>query len=561
MMKMECISGPLMGKTWVVEEGRICRIGRSPDSDIEIPRDRTVSLDNTILTVKDGIPYVGARKVYADENNGTWVNGNYLNKTVEEGGNEEGWVPLCNDDVISIGSYGKSARFRVISDNQLSMAQIRKILPKEIGKTRTGRPQNLFAHAREVNPARIRRQVREAMEKNYRENSLDAVLSHEEQDMIDAVSEKKIRFKDTGLQDYSGIEEQIIKDIKAQNDAFDELENISDNRVRLKDFSSEVSGERGGTKKKELERPIPVQAAAVKEYKEDFRFSKLDQIGKGGFSNVYLIRDSRDGELLALKSLDVAQYMTSSQEAKYLREADIGEKLDHRNLVKTYDIRKHNGKYYMVMEYCDGGSIDDLMKDAGGYLELDEATDYFLQVLDGLDYLHNVMIKQPDQNGVMQTLKGVVHRDIKPSNMLIKNISGKKIVKISDFGLAKAYQLAGDSGITAAEAGGSRKYCSKRQYTGNFRFAEPQDDVFSAVASYYEMITGKCVRDCDKYRSLEVAIFQGSLVPVRKANPHIPQELADVIDSVLQEESWPSDSQFTTAKELKEKIKIALDIR
>ena len=567
MIKVECISGPLMGETWTVEAGRTYKIGRSPDADIEITGDRTVSSRNTVLAVKDGVPYVGACKVHDDESNGTWVNDSYLSEKVDDTEQEKGWIPLYNEDVISIGWKGRSAKFRVISDKKLSMEQIRKTLPKEMGKSQLSRPQNLLAQAKEVNPDRIRRQVREAMERVYRENDLTAAeeagFFDEERKRINTVDEKRIRFKEAELPDSSKIEEQILKEIKARNDAFDDLEEILDRQVRLKEFVPEASERmRDGQKKKTMqERPVPIHAAVSKNYKENFQFSKLDQIGKGGFSNVYLIRDSRDGELLVMKSLDVVKDMTASQEAKYLREADIGEKLDHPNLVKTYDIRKHNGNYYMLMEYCDGGSIKDLMENAGGYLDLEEATDYFLQVLDGLDYLHNAVLEQPDQNGVMQKINGVVHRDIKPANMLVKKVSGKKMVKLGDFGLAKSYELAGFSGVTGGEAGGSRRYCSKRQYTGNFRYVEPQDDVFSAAASYYEMITGKCVRDCSKYPSLDVAIFEGSLVPVCRANPHIPKALADVIDSVLKEESWPSDSHFTTAKELKEKIKIALDIR
>ena len=64
MIKMECISGPLMGEIWTVEEGRKYRIGRSPDADIEITGDRTVSSKNTVVSVKDGVPYVGACKFY-----------------------------------------------------------------------------------------------------------------------------------------------------------------------------------------------------------------------------------------------------------------------------------------------------------------------------------------------------------------------------------------------------------------------------------------------------------------------------------------------------------------
>ena len=565
--KLECISGSLKGKSWTFREGIKYRLARDRNADISTPPgEMTISSRNTFLTIQNGIPYVGSGKVNDDGTVGTWLNGSYLTEKADDNDIKKGWFPLNNNDTIAIGYGGREMKFRFMCpERSFSMTEARKTVERELQNFNGRRPYNIHKHAKDVNPGRIKRQVQEAMEQIYSGKNLMVEDWDKEfsEDVCKEVSQKHIRFREKEISAKKDILEHIRKDIKAQNDLINEQEEILDSPVRVKEFIPEKEKQPAKQAKNMIkERELTILSSeAAKDYKTNFSFDTLKKIGSGGFSNVFLIRDRRDQELLVLKSLDVVKNMTSIQEAKYLREADLGERLDHKNLVKTYDIRKHNGNYYMIMEHCDGGSIGDLMKESYGYLDLEEATEYFLQVLDGLDYLHNVEIEQPDQNGVIHKVKGIVHRDIKPENMLIKNTDGKRVIKISDFGLSKSYELAGYSGITNGEVAGSRKYCSKRQFSDYYKYVGPQDDVFSAAASYYEMITGKCVRDREKYKDLNFAILAGSLVPVREANPHIPQALAEVIDSVLQEESLGSESQFTTAKELKEKIKDALDIR
>lgn len=564
--RLECISGVLKGSTWTFREGMEYRIGRNKGADIRTPDgEMSIARENTVLKIMNGTPYIGSCKVNDRKSVGTWLNGFYLVDRADDYDMEKGWQPLSNDDIISIGLYGEDMKFRFnCPDRQLSMSEIRVHLERELRNPQNRRPQNILKNAKTVDPDRVKGQVGKAMEKIYQEKDLSVRAQKDFPETVyEDIGEKRAEFTEIDISEERSIVSHILDNARIQNRAVDDREEILASGVRIEEFVPGISGQISRQKKLETEENVSVFLAASsgKNYKTNFAFDTIKQIGKGGFSNVFLIRDQRDDELLVLKSLDVVREMTREQEAKCLREADLGERLDHKNLVKTYDIRKHNGNYYMIMEYCDGGSVADRMKEFYGYLDLDEATDYILQVLDGLDYLHNAEIEQPDQNGNMRNIKGVVHRDIKPENMLIKNVNGKKVVKISDFGLSKSYQLAGESGVTNGGAAGSLKYCSKRQFSDNYRYAGPQEDVFSAAASYYEMITGKCIRDRNKFKNLHFAILAGSKVPVRAANPHVPRELAEVLDSVLQEEDWGSSGRFTTAGELKEKIKNALNIQ
>lgn len=620
---LKCISGSLKGKTWTFQEGKYYQLGRSKDAEISIPdAEVTVSSQNTFFTVRNGVPYIGNRKVHATQNVGTWLNDTYLAEVAEEKNLRNGWYPLYNDDTIAIGYGGTAMQFSFsCPDREFSIEEARTILKKEIASFEGRRPYRMqkgadwnrisadqnWMHANQdrvsadqdqLLPPSILREVKEGVKaggrirkSGEREDDRKAELWKDVKEsfwnkedlerVFGDLLEKRVRLEKPQTLDEmekKEVSKQIVQNLH-DRDAWAKQWELKRSRwqkqsVRLEpwetsafeadeDFAAEKMRNTANASDfgKEKNRKAWEQEAVSqkKDYKGDFSFKMQKKIGEGGFSNVYLAVDQRDETNFVIKAMDVVKDPTARQKAMYFREADLGERLNHKNLVKTYDIRIVKDSYCILMEYCNGGTIADRMKEFYGYLDLEEATSYFFQVLDALDYLHNVEIEQKDKDGVLHSVKGIVHRDIKPANMLISVEDGKEIVKLSDFGLSKSYELAGYSGITQGGGAASLKYCSKRQFS-NYQYVGPQDDVFSAVASYYEMITGKCVRDTHKYVDINRAIWAGSLLPVREANPQIPRALAKVIDSVLQEEAIPADSnfEFTTAKELKRKIKDAL---
>lgn len=606
---LKCISGSLKGKTWTFQEGKYYQLGRSKDAEISIPdAEVTVSSQNTFFTVRNGVPYIGNRKVHATQNVGTWLNDTYLAEVAEEKNLRNGWYPLYNDDTIAIGYGGTAMQFSFsCPEREFSIEEARTILKKEIASFEGRRPYRMQKSADwnqihtgqdQLLPPSILRKVKEGVKAGGRIQK-----SGEREDEREAELWKDVKesfwYKEDLERVFGDLLEKRVRLEKPQT--LDEMEkkevskrivqNLHDRDAWAKRWEPKRSGwqnqsvwlqpwepsvcegdgdlaagkcrnaanaaDFGEEKDRKAWEQEPV--SKKKDYKGDFPFRWNKPIGEGGFSNVYLAIDERDGTNFVIKAMNVVKDPTARQKAMYFREADLGERLNHKNLVKTYDIRIVKDTYCILMEYCNGGTIANRMKEFYGYLDLEEATSYFFQVLDALDYLHNVEIEQKDTDGVLHSVKGIVHRDIKPANMLISVENGKEIVKLSDFGLSKSYELAGYSGITQGGGAASLKYCSKRQFS-NYKYVGPQDDVFSAVASYYEMITGKCVRDTHKYVDINHAIWAGSLLPVREANPQIPRALAEVIDSVLQEEALPVDSnfEFTTAKELKRKIKDAL---
>lgn len=155
--------------------------------------------------------------------------------------------------------------------------------------------------------------------------------------------------------------------------------------------------------------------------------SPSDLIGKGGFSDVYKAWDTQDEQFVALK------IATASASEKYdlTNEVKKIKKLKHPNLIEYYDlyevctgtkdIHGHELNYQVaVMEYADGGTLGDLLKNKP--LTNTEAEELAEGIIDGLAYLH---------------ANNITHRDLKPANILLTTKDGKRIPKITDFGLAK----------------------------------------------------------------------------------------------------------------------------
>lgn len=294
----------------------------------------------------------------------------------------------------------------------------------------------------------------------------------------------------------------------------------------------------------------PVTSAAARErVRKTADYRKIRKLGEGGFASVYLVEDPVDKSYFALKEMHPQVKLKGPHINWFIREASIAKQLNHQNVVKTYTVDETKGNMCILMEYCPNGSVMDLLK-RKGTLSIREATDLFLQLLDGLDYIHHAPLTVQDKYGDDQKVRGIVHRDIKPDNMLF---SHDGTLKISDLGLAKAYDLAGMSGGTmAGQTVASFLYAPRKQVM-KYRYAKPDVDVFCAVASYYQMLTGKSIRNFKKVPHIE--IYDLPVVPIRQRNPGIPESLANLIDRVLAEDEETEETRCLTAGELKGEIR------
>jgi serine/threonine-protein kinase len=171
------------------------------------------------------------------------------------------------------------------------------------------------------------------------------------------------------------------------------------------------------------------------------------ELGRGGMAVVYAGWHETLDRPVALKVLAAHLADDPQFRARFLREARIAARLNHPNLVRTYDITEHDGLPCIVMELVPGGTLE------GGRLTRAEAA----QVAAGLAFAH---------------ANGVVHRDLKPANIL-RGASGEP--KLADFGIARALD---DTRLTEAGAiVGTLRYLAPEQAAG--RTAGPEADVYA----------------------------------------------------------------------------------
>ena len=144
-----------------------------------------------------------------------------------------------------------------------------------------------------------------------------------------------------------------------------------------------------------------------------------------------------------------------------------------------------------TLEFCDGGSLDVLLKQRGGPLCVEEAGAIIRQALDGLEYAHTAEIPQVKQaDGSVGRGRGLVHRDLKPHNIFLSGAGANQIAKIADYGLAKAFDTAGLSGQTRTGVAAGTPHFMPRQQVINFKYAKPEVDVWAMAASLYYLLAG-----------------------------------------------------------------------
>ena len=198
---------------------------------------------------------------------------------------------------------------------------------------------------------------------------------------------------------------------------------------------------------------------------------RLDRrLGVGGMATVQLAFDTRLERNVAVKLLAEHLAEDASFISRFRREALAAAKLVHPNIVQVFDFGtdQGSGRQFIVMEFVDGNSCAELLRDRGPMTPRD-AVDILTQACRGLDYAHR---------------NGVVHRDVKPGNLMV-NTDG--VVKLADFGIAKA---AEQSDITkVGSVLGTAAYLSPEQARGEP--AGPPSDLYALGVVSYQLMAGK----------------------------------------------------------------------
>ena len=160
---------------------------------------------------------------------------------------------------------------------------------------------------------------------------------------------------------------------------------------------------------------------------------------------------------------------------RFAREAKILRDLDHPNIVGFRTAGEAGGQLYVVMEYVPGRSAAAVAA-RDGTIAPTRLLGWAAQFLDALAHAH---------------ARGFVHRDLKPANLLVTETPGGEVVRVADFGLARAYEVTGLSGLTRTNAtGGTLAYMPPEQVR-DFRAAGPPADQYAAAATLFQLLTGR----------------------------------------------------------------------
>jgi pSer/pThr/pTyr-binding forkhead associated (FHA) protein len=279
------------------------------------------------------------------------------------------------------------------------------------------------------------------------------------------------------------------------------------------------------------------------------------ELGRGGMGLVWLARNDVSRELVALKVM--LPQVAADQRAKqsFLREVENTKALRHRNIVEFRESGCSGGTFFFVLEYCGNGSVDKLMNARGGKLSMKEAMPIICDVLNGLEYAHNATIPNVRlRDGRYAEGHGFVHRDLSPHNILLTEIHGNGVAKVSDYGLGKAFDTAGLSGYTRTGSTAGKPSFMPRQQVINFKYAGPEVDVWAAAACLYNMLTGAYPRDFPRGKDVWQTVLESEPIPIRRRDSRIPPRLAKVIDTALIDRP---EIIFKTAADLKKALLVA----
>ncbi|HLL86372.1 MAG TPA: protein kinase [Thermoleophilaceae bacterium] len=243
------------------------------------------------------------------------------------------------------------------------------------------------------------------------------------------------------------------------------------------------------------------------------RYQLDSRLGAGGMSTVFLGLDTVLERRVAIKLL--AEHLAEDDTfvARFRREALAAARLQHPNVVQVYDSGRDadSGRHYIVMEYVDGPSCADLLRDRGS-LPVEDCVSYLRDGCRGLDYAHRA---------------GVVHRDVKPGNLLVAEDSG--MVKLADFGIAKA---AEQSRVTqVGSVLGTAAYLSPEQARGEE--AGPASDIYSLGVCGYQFLTGRLPFEYSSLTELALKQQEAEVAPITELRPEVPPELDRAVRACL----------------------------
>lgn len=233
----------------------------------------------------------------------------------------------------------------------------------------------------------------------------------------------------------------------------------------------------------------------------DEKYEILREIGRGGMSVVYLAMDTHLNKQWAVKEIK-KQGSSKNDEIivnSLLAEANLMKRLDHPALPRIVDIIDNGVTIYVIMDYIEGESLDNILNEYGSQPEK-SVIEWAKQLCDALSYLHSQ--KPP-----------IIYRDMKPANIMLKPEGN---IKIIDFGIAREYK---EQNLKDTTVLGTRGYAPPEQYSGQ---TDARSDIFALGMTMYHLLTGVKPVSGEAY------------TPVRAKNPQLSEGIEIIINKCVE---------------------------
>ncbi len=246
-------------------------------------------------------------------------------------------------------------------------------------------------------------------------------------------------------------------------------------------------------------------------------------VARSGMATIYRATDTRDNRTVALKIPHPDVEADPVFFDRFKREAGIGERLNHPNVMRVYNSEKRS-RVYMVMEWCEGRLLRRILEE--GRIPQERALRIATQVLQALDYIH---------------ANGVVHRDLKPENVMVDDDDH---IKLIDFGIASD---ASARRLTYANfnAGlGTPDYISPEQVKG--KRGDARSDIYAMGVILYEMLTGKLPFTGPSPLAVMNDRLLNHPIPPRVADASVSPQLQEIIYRALERDPR---NRYTHAQE------------
>jgi serine/threonine protein kinase/Tol biopolymer transport system component len=246
-------------------------------------------------------------------------------------------------------------------------------------------------------------------------------------------------------------------------------------------------------------------------------------LGAGGMGEVYRATDHKLGREVAVKVLPEDFAQQPDRLARFEREAKVLASLNHPNIASIYGLEESDGVRCLILELVEGKTLHELI--GAGALPVDRVMGFALQIAEALEVAHE---------------KGIVHRDLKPANVIV---TPEGVVKVLDFGLAKAFAEESDPDASASmsptmtaaatQAGviiGTAAYMSPEQAAG--QSADRRSDIFSFGVVVLEMLTGRRIFSGETVSHVLASVLKDE-PDWERLPPDLPERLGEMVQACL----------------------------